>query len=119
MGSTFGQKIFRSKRQEALYNASIAGKYRKAFEKRPFFFFGLPFLTIIGLSSYWLSGLTSVRYEKHDAKQCEIDAQELIDLPKRKFDLKEEYYRLQGIGLDDWEQKRVPRMKGESDNVFD
>ena len=37
---------------------------------------------------------------------------------KREFDIKEEYYRLQGLGEQDWEPKRIPRFKGESENVW-
>lgn len=37
---------------------------------------------------------------------------------KRKpWDLNEEYYRLQAKDLDDWEQRRVKRLKGEVDGI--
>jgi cytochrome c oxidase assembly protein subunit 16 len=38
---------------------------------------------------------------------------------RRKVDMKEEYYRLAAKDLDDWEQKRVERLKGEPDGVLD
>lgn len=36
----------------------------------------------------------------------------------RKVDMKEEYYRLAAKDLDDWEQKRVKRLKGEHDGII-
>ena len=37
----------------------------------------------------------------------------------RKVDMREEYYRLAGRDIDNWEQKRVKRFKGETDGVLD
>lgn len=89
-------------------------------KKSPFLYFGLPFLSTIVLGSYWLSGFTAVRYEQKDQKIQELSEDELIKMKtnKRQFDLREEYYRLQGLGEQDWEPVRVPRMKGESENVW-
>ncbi len=113
-------KKFRSKRQQAAYDASLAGRYQKALKKNSFLMFGLPFLTFMGLASYWFSSFTAIRYEQRDKKVQEISEEEILNISskRRTVDVKEEYYRLQGLGEDDWEPKRVPRMKGESENVF-
>ncbi|SCU82789.1 LAME_0C02894g1_1 [Lachancea meyersii CBS 8951] len=117
---SFSGKKFRSRREQIAYEASLAGKYQARLKKNPFLYFGLPFCSIIVLGSYWLSGFTAVRYEQKDRKIQEVNEDDLIKLKgnKRKFDLKEEYYRLQGLGEQDWEPVRVPRMKGESENVW-
>ncbi|CDR46860.1 CYFA0S26e00870g1_1 [Cyberlindnera fabianii] len=116
----FNNKKFRSKREQAIYDATMAGKYQKNLKKHPFLLFGLPFLTAMGLASVWLSSFTAVRYENRDRKTQELGEEEILKLntKKRSVDVKEEYYRLQGLGEDDWEPKRVPRLPGESDNVF-
>lgn len=117
---SFSGKKFRSKRQQLAYDASIAGKYQKLLGKNPFLYFGLPFCSMMVLGSYWLSSFTSVRYEQKDRKMQELNEEEMIKMKtnKRQFDLKEEYYRLQGVGDQDWEPVRVPRFEGESENVW-
>ena len=97
--STFGYKAFRSKRQQALYEKTFAGRYAKNFNNKPFLYFGLPFMTLIILGQYGLTDLS---------------------LNKRTVNLKDEYYRLQNITEDNnnWEPIRVQRLKGEKDNVL-
>jgi len=41
-----------------------------------------------------------------------------IGKDRRRLDLNEEYYRLAAKDLDDWENKRVKRFKGEPDGVL-
>lgn len=116
----FNAKTFRSKRDQAIYDASIAGRYQKNLKKHPFLLFGLPFFAAMGFASVWLSSFTAIRYENHDTKVHELDEEEILSVntKKRTVDIKEEYYRMQGLGESDWEPKRVPRLPGESDNVF-
>jgi len=118
--SDLGGKTFRSKRQQAAFDASLAGRYQKALKRNSFLYFGGPFLAFMGLASYWLSSFTAIRYEQRDKKVQEIGEDEMFKIKnkKRSVDLKEEYYRLQGLGEEDWEPKRVPRLKGESENVW-
>lgn len=113
-------RTFRSKKQQAIYDASLPGRYQKGLKKHPFLLFGLPFLTAMALASYWLSSFTSVRYERRDRKVQEVDDSEYLKIKakRRNVDLKEEFYRLQGMAEEDWEPKRVPRMNGESENVW-
>ena len=63
---------------------------------------------------------TAVKYERDDRKVQEINENDLLKVKnaQRKFDMKEEYYRLQGLSEEDWEPVRVPRLKDESDNVW-
>jgi cytochrome c oxidase assembly protein subunit 16 len=116
----FNVKKFRSKSQQAAYDATFAGKYQKNLKKHPFLLFGLPFLAAMGLASVWLSSFTAIRYENRDRKLQELDEDQILDVntKKRHVDMKEEYYRLQGLGEQEWEPKRVPRLPGEGDNVF-
>lgn len=117
---TLNGRKFRSKRQQLAYEASLAGRYQKRLNKNPLLWFGLPFCSLIVLGSYWLSSFTAIRYERHDNKVQELNEEDLVKMKtnRREFDIKEEYYRLQGLGEQDWENKRVPRFKGESENVW-
>ncbi|EDO17573.1 hypothetical protein Kpol_534p54 [Vanderwaltozyma polyspora DSM 70294] len=116
----FGGRSFRTKKQQLAYEASIAGRYQKRLNKNPFLYFGLPFCGLIVLGTFWLSEFTSVRYEQKDRKIQEMNEKEIINLKtnKRQFDIKEEYYRMQGIAEQDWEPVRVKRLEGESENVW-
>ncbi|KAH3679363.1 hypothetical protein WICMUC_001044 [Wickerhamomyces mucosus] len=120
MSNIFNNKKFRSKRDQAIYDATFAGRYQKNLKKHPFLLFGLPFFISLGFASIWLSSFTAIRYENRDKKTQELNEDEIISVntKKRAVDVKEEFYRMQGLGDQDWEPKRVPRLPGESDNVF-
>lgn len=117
---SIGGKKFRSRREQLAYEVSLAGKYQKRMSKNPFLYFGLPFCGLIVLGSYWLAGFTAVKYEQQDRKIQELNEEDLIKMKtnQRPFDMQEEYYRLQGVIDEDWEPVRVPRLKGESENVW-
>ncbi|KAH3684964.1 hypothetical protein WICPIJ_004060 [Wickerhamomyces pijperi] len=116
----FNSKTFRSKRTQAAYDASFAGRYQKNLKKHSFLLFGLPFFISLGVASLWLSNFTAIRYENRDRKTQELDEEEILSVntKKRAVDVKEEFYRMQGLGEQEWEPKRVPRLPGESDNKF-
>lgn len=116
----FNTKKFRSQKEQVIYDATIGGRYQKNLKKHPFLLFGLPFLTAMGLASVWLSSFTAIRYENRDRKVQELGEEEVLKVnsKKRTVDVKEEFYRMQGLGEQEWEPKRVPRLPGESDNVF-
>jgi cytochrome c oxidase assembly protein subunit 16 len=116
----FNAKTFRSKREQAIYEATFAGKYQKNLKKHPFLLFGLPFFISMGLASVWLSNFTAIRYENRDKKVQELSEDEILEVhtKKRNVDVKEEFYKMQGLAEQDWEPKRVPRLPGESENVF-
>lgn len=116
----FGSKPFLGKREQEIYDRSFIGRYQKLVKKNHFLFFGLPMMLSIAYGSYILSDFTALRYERQDEKVKELDENEALSIinNRRKVDIKDEYYKLQGL-LDEhenWEPKRVERLKGESDN---
>ncbi|CAB4252533.1 similar to Saccharomyces cerevisiae YJL003W COX16 Mitochondrial inner membrane protein, required for assembly of cytochrome c oxidase [Maudiozyma barnettii] len=117
---SFGAKKFRSRRQQLAYEASFAGKYQKRLKKNPFLYFGLPFCGMIVLGSYWLAGFTQVKIDRDDRRVQEMNETDIINVKKnqRKFDIKDEYYKLQGLSEEEWEPVRVKRLKDESENVW-
>ncbi|KAH3670547.1 hypothetical protein OGAPHI_001062 [Ogataea philodendri] len=119
---TFDNKTFRSKRQQAAYERTFMGKYQSLIKKNSFLYLGLPMMLSVAFGSVILSKFTALRYEQRDEKVKELDEQQAMDLvtKKRKVDIKEEYYKLQGLmdQHENWEPKRVERLPGESDNVW-
>lgn len=98
--------------------------------------FGLPFISIMLAASFVLTPATALRYERHDRKHRELTKSEAMELglkggaggegdlsynPRRRIVQKgttserDEYYKLMAKDLDNWEQKRVERWKGEPD----
>ncbi|KAK3336467.1 cytochrome c oxidase assembly protein COX16-domain-containing protein [Cercophora scortea] len=100
---------------------TFAAKYRAVMAKRPFLLFGLPFMAVIVGGSFILTPATAIRYERHDRKVRQMSREEELSVGrgKRKVDIREEYYRLAAKDLDNWEQKRVKRLEGESDGVLE
>lgn len=117
---SFGGKKFRSRKQQLAYEASLAGRYKRLLSKHPFLYFGLPFCATIALGSIWLSSFTAIKYEQGDRKVQELNEEDILKMKKnqREFDIKEEYYRLQGLSEEDWEPVRVARLKDETENVW-
>lgn len=114
----------------------ISELYRQQVHRRPFLVFGLPFISIMVAASFLLTPATALRYERHDRKHRELTQNEAMELglkggtggegplsynPRRRVIQKgqttegDEYYRLMAKDLDNWEQKRVERWKGEPD----
>ena len=95
-------------------------KYLASMHRQPFLLFGLPFLICVVGGSFLLTPVTALRYERHDRKVRTLSKDEELGLGKdrRRVDAKTEYYRLAAKDLDDWENKRVERLKGESDGVL-
>ncbi|KAF4982335.1 hypothetical protein FZEAL_2034 [Fusarium zealandicum] len=99
---------------------SIGMRYRAIMNRHPFLMFGLPFMTVIVAGSFVLTPATAVRYERYDRKVRQLTKDEELNVRRsaRKVDMKEEYYRLAGKDIDNWEQKRVERLPGENDGVL-
>lgn len=116
----FGNKVFRSARQQAAFEKSFAGRYQRLIKLNPFLFFGLPFCGMVVLGSYWLTAFTTVKFEREDRRIHELNEEDILKLKvkQRKVDVKEEYYRLQGLADEDWEPIRVERLEDESENVW-
>ncbi|KAG2226685.1 hypothetical protein INT45_001032 [Circinella minor] len=83
-------------------------------KKRPFLFFGLPFIAIIIGGSFGLSQLTQTRYDHRDMRHKKVAKEEALGMDKnrRKLSLQEEYWRLQAKTDEDWEQVRIDRPEG-------
>ncbi|KPM36161.1 hypothetical protein AK830_g10402 [Neonectria ditissima] len=112
---------FQSKRfRSAAEMNSFGMRYRRIMNKHPFLLFGLPFISVIVAGSFVLTPATAVRYERYDRKVRQMTKEEELNVRRsaRKVDMKEEYYRLAGKDLEDWEQQRVKRLPGENDGVL-
>ncbi|KAI1825008.1 cytochrome c oxidase assembly protein COX16-domain-containing protein [Xylaria intraflava] len=113
--------VFQSKKYRgAAYANTFGAKYRAMMAKRPFLLFGLPFMSIIVAGSFVLTPATAVRYERYDRRVRQVTRDEELGFKKggRKVNMKDEYYRLAAKDLDDWEQKRVKRLPGETDGIL-
>lgn len=112
----FPSKKYRSAREAN----TIAARYRSLLTKHPFALFGLPFIATMVAGSFFLTPATAIRYEKHDRRVRRLSKEEALGIGKdaAKVDMNEEYYKLAAKDLDDWDQKRVKRLKGEHDGVL-
>ncbi|KAK3298539.1 cytochrome c oxidase assembly protein COX16-domain-containing protein [Chaetomium fimeti] len=99
---------------------TLGARYRAQMARRPFLLFGLPFLSVIVGASFVLTPATAIRYERHDRRVRTLTRDEELGVGRggRKVDIREEYYRLSAKDNDNWEQKRVKRLKGESDGIL-
>ncbi|KAJ7115530.1 hypothetical protein C8R43DRAFT_1138155 [Mycena crocata] len=103
-------------------------------KKQPLFF-GVPFVLLMVISSYGLSAITQTKYDLRDQRVKQVQfsksspkfaslpailtimqvtkEEELkLDHNRKKFDIREEYFRLSAQPEEDWDMKRVPRPKG-------
>ncbi|RSH87640.1 Cytochrome oxidase assembly [Apiotrichum porosum] len=64
--------------------------------KHPFVLFGLPFLSIVVVSSFALKSFTQNRYDLDNQKVQAVNKEESLGMAKdrKKIDIREEYYRL-------------------------
>ncbi|GAA6024520.1 hypothetical protein JCM10207_000405 [Rhodosporidiobolus poonsookiae] len=90
--------------------------------RSPFLLFGLPFLSVVVLSSFALSHFTQTRYDLRDQKVQAVSREEELGMRKdrRKIDVREEYYRMQatndlGAASEEWDNKRVARLPGQAE----
>lgn len=63
-------------------------------QRRPFIYFGLPFLGLVIFSSYALEKFTKTRYDYHSTKVQSVTKEDQLKMDKnrKRVDLKEEYY---------------------------
>ncbi|KAL4956184.1 cytochrome c oxidase assembly protein COX16-domain-containing protein [Aspergillus filifer] len=128
----FQSKTFRrATTASSTLGEKLGEAYRTRLSRHPFLLFGLPFIMIIVAGSFALTPAAALRYERYDRKVKQLSQEEAMDLglkgpdgeegikrnPRRRIlgDDREEYYRLMAKDLDNWEQKRVQRFKGEPD----
>jgi len=65
-------------------------------------------------ASFGLQAFTQTRYDLHSQKVTQMSReQELgLDRNRKKFDVREEYFKLSAASQEDWEPKRIARPKG-------
>ncbi|KAF8487926.1 cytochrome c oxidase assembly protein COX16-domain-containing protein [Russula emetica] len=76
--------------------------------------FGVPFLLVMVGASFGLQAFTQTRYDLHSQKVTQMSReQELgLDRNRKKFDAREEYFKLSATSQEEWEPKRIERPKG-------
>ncbi|KIK04469.1 hypothetical protein K443DRAFT_93192 [Laccaria amethystina LaAM-08-1] len=73
--------------------------------------FGIPFILLMVVASYGLSTLNQTRYDLHDQKVTK--EQELkLDKSRKKFDIREEYFKLSAQAEEEWEPQQIPWPRG-------
>ncbi|KAL8790462.1 MAG: hypothetical protein Q9213_000614 [Squamulea squamosa] len=104
------------------FQNTLAASYRSKLSRHPFLLFGLPFIATMVAGSFFLTPAAALRYERHDRKVKTLSKDEELGIKRiegrKAFDINEEYYRLAAKDLDDWDNKRVKRLKGESDGIL-
>ncbi|KAH9984260.1 cytochrome c oxidase assembly protein COX16-domain-containing protein, partial [Russula vinacea] len=71
--------------------------------------FGVPFLLVMVGASFGLQAFTQTRYDLHSQSR----EQELgLDRNRKRFDAREEYFKLSAASQEEWEPKRIERPKG-------
>ncbi|CAO3628770.1 unnamed protein product [Mucor hiemalis] len=63
-------------------------------KKKPFLFFGLPFLGIMVIGSFGLAQLTQTKFDHRDRRHTKVAKEEALGMDKnrRKLSLQEEYF---------------------------
>ncbi|KAJ1936848.1 Cytochrome oxidase assembly, partial [Linderina pennispora] len=92
--------------------------FQRLSQKHPFLCVGLPFLLAVVGGSFVLLPGQETKYEVRDKHVRNVTLDEAKG-EKRKFNLQEEYFRMQSQGAwGEWEPKRVDRPADE-EPVFD
>lgn len=65
-------------------------------------------------ASFGLQSFTQTRYDLHSQKITQMSREQELGLDKnrKKFDVREAYFKLSASGQEDWEPKRIERPKG-------
>jgi cytochrome c oxidase assembly protein subunit 16 len=104
--------VFASQRLQA---SPVLSKTRR----RPFLYFGLPFMTILVFGSFALSSVTRTRYDLRESKIQTLSKEDELKMNKarKKVDIREEYFKLRAKegDLDNWENKRISRLPGQAE----
>ncbi|KAJ7284950.1 cytochrome c oxidase assembly protein COX16-domain-containing protein [Mycena rebaudengoi] len=88
-------------------------RVQRLLNKQPLLF-GVPFVLLMVGASYGLTAFTQTKYELRDQRVKQVTKEEELKLQRdrKKFDIREEYFRLSAKPEEDWDMKRVPRPKG-------
>ncbi len=62
----------------------LGALYRRKLASHPFLLFGLPFISLMVMSSFLLTPATALRYENHDRKNREVSTHEALNLGLNK-----------------------------------
>jgi len=65
-------------------------------------------------ASFGLQSFTQTRYDLHSQKITQMSREQELGLNKnrKKFDVREAYFKLSATSQEDWEPKRIERPKG-------
>jgi len=76
--------------------------------------FGVPFVLMMVAASFGMTAFTQTRYDVPDQKVKHVTKEQELRLDKnrKKFDIREEYFRLSAAPDENWESKRIERPKG-------
>lgn len=81
---TFPSNPFRSSRNTSNNALPLTERigvfYRRKAASNPFLFFGLPFISLMVLSSFLLTPATALRYENHDRRTREVSTNEALSM---------------------------------------
>ncbi|KAJ7484074.1 cytochrome c oxidase assembly protein COX16-domain-containing protein [Mycena galericulata] len=82
-------------------------------KKQPLLF-GVPFILLMVATSYGLAAVTQTKYDLRDQRVKQVTKEQELKLEhnRKKFDIREEYFRLSAQPEEEWDMKRVPRPKG-------
>ncbi|KAI3614977.1 hypothetical protein WG66_016794 [Moniliophthora roreri] len=109
-------------------------KLNQTIQKKPWLF-GVPFVLLMVAASYAMTPFAQTRYDLHDQRvkqarnyldqhckeyllrclnssQVSKEQELKLDGNRRKFDIREEYFKLSAEANEDWEPKRIQRPKG-------
>jgi len=116
----FNNRKFVGKQEAERVKNSLWGKYLLRAKNNSLLYFGVPCFGIMYLALHLMTQFNSIRYEQHDKRATEVSQEDALKKHgnKRKVNVQEEFYRLQHLDVDNWEQKRVQRLPGESDNKW-
>ncbi|RDX46970.1 hypothetical protein K466DRAFT_581209 [Polyporus arcularius HHB13444] len=87
--------------------------YSKLFRRYPALF-GVPFVLLIVGASFGMQQFTQTRYDLHAQKVTAMNKEQELGLAqnRKKFDIREEYFKLSSAAAQDWEPKRIQRPQG-------
>ncbi|KAI0306246.1 cytochrome c oxidase assembly protein COX16-domain-containing protein [Multifurca ochricompacta] len=76
--------------------------------------FGIPFLLVMVGASFGLQTFTQTRYDLHNQKVTQMNREQELGLNKnrKRFDVREEYFKLSAGNQEEWEPRRIERPKG-------
>ncbi|KAH9928464.1 cytochrome c oxidase assembly protein COX16-domain-containing protein [Epithele typhae] len=76
--------------------------------------FGVPFVLIVVGASFAMQNFTQTKYDLQSQKVSAMTKEQELRLAqdRKKFDIREEYFKLNATAEHDWEPKRIQRPKG-------